>query len=118
MDALDAYWRDIKKYPRFSKEEEVEFFNNLDIFKKRKSEYINSRLKYVFVIAKKLHRYLNLTNIDALDLIEEGNIGLLECLNKFDISKCHKNSTRDHEQIVRSFNCYLKKSTRGELKSL
>lgn len=90
-ETLNLYLSDIRKYPLLSKEEE----NNLIAEAQQKNDEIKSKRaidrlvccnqRFVISIAKKLGNDGNL-----MDLIEEGNIGLIEAINRFDVSKnCH-----------------------------
>ena len=51
---------------------------------------INSNLRLVVSIAK---RYNNQTHLSFLDLIQEGNLGLIKAVNKFNYRKKFKLST-------------------------
>lgn len=91
IDPLQKYLADIKRYPLLSAEEQ----HNLFI---RYKEYgdINAAIKLatgslrlVVKIAMEYHR----TYMSLLDLIQEGNIGLLRAIQKFDPYKGTKFST-------------------------
>jgi len=84
LDPVKLYFKEIKKIPLVSKEE----FNYL--FKRvakgdeaAKRRLIEGNLRLVISIAK---RYYN-RNINFLDLIAEGNMGLIRALEKFKPSK-------------------------------
>lgn len=49
-----------------------------------KNKLVESNLRLVVSVAR---RYINTSNIPFLDLIQEGNIGLMKAADKFDISK-------------------------------
>lgn len=80
---LDRYLKDINRYPLLSLEEEVDLFfkinNGIDV-EDLKQRVINSNLRFVVSIAKQYQG----CGIAIEDIIEEGNIGLLEAVNRFD----------------------------------
>lgn len=82
IDALQRYLADIRRYPRLNVEEEREliyrYYTEGDSDAARR--LITGNLRLVVKIALEFRR--NLTNL--LDLIQEGNIGLLQALKKFD----------------------------------
>ncbi len=89
-DSVRMYLREIGKVPLLDKEGEVRLAKRIekgDEVARRKLAEANLRL--VVSIAKKyIGRGLNL-----LDLIQEGNEGLLKAVNKFDYTKGYKFST-------------------------
>lgn len=90
VPALQQYLLDIRKYHILTKEEEQELFirySNGDV--SAREELINHNLRLVVNIAK---RYTH-GNLNILDLIQEGNIGLMTAIDKYDINKCCKLST-------------------------
>lgn len=89
-DIVTMYLKEINKYPLLSKDEEVELttrYANGDMSAKEK--LINHNLRLSPYIAK---RYIN-KGIPFMDLIQEGNIGLIKAIDKFDVSKGNKLST-------------------------
>ncbi len=89
-DAVQSYIRDISRYPLLSKDEEVELAKLIekgDQSAKRKLN--NSNLRLVVHATKK---YMG-RNLPFLDLIQEGNIGLLRAVEKFDWRRGYKFST-------------------------
>jgi RNA polymerase primary sigma factor len=90
MEALKAYLDQIKNTPVLTKEEEIPLIkkaknNNLEARRK----VINSNLKLVINIAKH-YAYFDLP---LMDLIAEGNIGLMRAIDKFNPSKGFRFST-------------------------
>ena len=87
----DAYFSDIKKYPILTEDEEHELIM-LSKFGETEKERQNAKNKlvecnqrFVISVAKKLG-----TSETLLDLINEGNIGLMMAIDKFDVTKdCH-----------------------------
>lgn len=90
-DSVRIYLQQIGKIPMLSPEEE------LDIAKKIKDEHsefsknvlVNANLRLVVSIAKK---YIG-RGLSFLDLIQEGNIGLMKAAERFDYTKGYKFST-------------------------
>lgn len=90
-DPVKMYLKDIGKVPLLSQEEEIELAKLVaigDNNAKRKLEEANLRL--VVSIAK---RYSGKNGMQFLDLIQEGNIGLLKAVEKFDYTKGFRFST-------------------------
>ena len=91
-DGLRDYLRVIGKIPLLTKEEEVELFTrykNGD--ESAKEEIISANLRLVVHVAKKYtSRAKSLT---LLDLIQEGNIGLIKAVEGFDVELGNKFST-------------------------
>ena len=89
-DLISLYLKDIKKHKLLSKEEEFSLLvkaKNGDI--EAKNELITSNLKLVVNIAK---GYVN-KGMSFIDLISEGNMGLIYAIDKFDIDKGFRFST-------------------------
>jgi RNA polymerase sigma-32 factor len=82
LDPLDQYLAEIKRHPPLSREEEHELAVKFKNFGDKDAGYklIVSNLKLVVIIAREYQK--NFQNI--LDLVQEGNIGLLEAVNQFD----------------------------------
>jgi len=93
-DPVKQYLREIGKYRVLkSKEEEVELAKRIAAGgidgEYAKEELTNCNLKLVISIAK---HYVN-RGMQFLDLIQEGNIGLMKAVDKFDYTKGFKFST-------------------------
>ena len=89
-DSVRMYLREIGKIPLLSQEEELELANRaLEGDKKAKDKLAEANMRLVVSIAK---RYGG-RGLDFLDLIQEGNTGLLRAVEKFDPSKGFKFST-------------------------
>ena len=87
---LHTYIKDIKKYPLLSPEDEKELGRRKDKGdKKAKEKLITSNLRLVISIAKKL----TMKGLPLQDLIQEGNLGLLKAVDRFDSELGYKFST-------------------------
>lgn len=90
-DPVKMYLKDIGKVPLLSAEEEIELAKKiLDGDEYAKQKLCESNLRLVVSIAK---RYSGKNGMSFLDLIQEGNIGLLKAVEKFDYTKGFRFST-------------------------
>ncbi|MDD3374824.1 MAG: sigma-70 family RNA polymerase sigma factor [Candidatus Omnitrophica bacterium] len=90
MDPIRAYFKDVRHIPLLTAEEEIDLSRKLlSGDKQAREQMIKSNLRLVISIAK---RYMNL-GIPLSDLIEEGNIGLMRAVEKFDPEKGFRFST-------------------------
>ncbi len=84
-DALDMYLAELRKTPLLSKEEELELFHKLnesdDLDAARK--LVMAHLRFVVHVAKTYKGY----GLPLLDIIQEGNVGLMKAVKRFDSSK-------------------------------
>ena len=89
-DSVRVYLKDIGKIELLSAEKELELAEKMASGDEAaKSEIIESNLRLVVSIAKK---YTG-RGMPFLDLIQEGNIGLMKAVEKFDYTKGYKFST-------------------------
>ena len=89
-DPVRMYLREIGKIPLLSFEEELELAQKvLDGDEEAKQKLAESNLRLVVSIAKK---YVG-RGMLFLDLIQEGNMGLIKAVEKFDYTKGYKFST-------------------------
>lgn len=89
-DSVRLYLREIGKIPLLSAEEEMELAQRVvQGDKKAKDKMAEANMRLVVSIAK---RYSG-RGLDFLDLIQEGNTGLLRAVEKFDPDKGFKFST-------------------------
>lgn len=81
-DALSAYLREIKRYPMLSREEEkelaVRYLKKGDL--EAAYKLVSSNLWLVVKIARDYERAVR----SLLDIVQEGNIGLMEAVKNFD----------------------------------
>ena len=89
-DSVKIYLKEIGKVRLLSAQEEVEIARRIaDGDEDAKQELINANLRLVISIAK---RYAG-RGMPFLDLIQEGNMGLIKAVEKFDYTKGFKFST-------------------------
>lgn len=90
-DPVKMYLKDIGKVPLLSIEEERELAKKvMQGDQHAKSVLCEANLRLVVSVAKK---YVGKTSMSFLDLIQEGNMGLLRAVDKFDYTKGFKFST-------------------------
>ena len=90
-DPVKMYLKDIGQAQLLTSEQEVELAKKIlegDVHAKQ--ELSERNLKLVVSIAKK---YVNRSSMQFLDLIQEGNLGLLKAVEKFDYTKGFRFST-------------------------
>lgn len=85
VTALQQYLAEVRRYPYLSKEEELRLFHEYQVKGSREAavRLILANLRVSVAIASE---YLH-TGADHMDLIQEGNVGLLQAIKKFDVSK-------------------------------
>jgi len=90
-DPVKMYLKDIGKVPLLTSEEEIEYAKRIaegdEEARKKLSE---ANLRLVVSIAKK---WVSRTSMQFLDLIQEGNMGLIKAVDKFDYTKGFRFST-------------------------
>ena len=90
MESIRLYLKDIKKLPLLTPKEEIELARKIKKGDNRaRHKMIKSNLRLVISIAKK-YSYLG---VPMLDLIEEGNLGLMKAVEKFNPRKGYRFST-------------------------
>ena len=90
-DPVKMYLKDIGQAQLLTSEQEVELAKKiLEGDEWSKKELSERNLKLVVSIAKK---YVNRSSMQFLDLIQEGNLGLLKAVEKFDYTKGFRFST-------------------------
>ena len=90
-DSVRIYLQQIGKIPLLSYEEEMKLAKKIaeENDQKAKEKLINANLRLVVSIAKK---YIG-RGLSFLDLIQEGNLGLMKAVEKFNYQKGYKFST-------------------------
>jgi RNA polymerase primary sigma factor len=90
FEAEKLYLRDLRKLSTMSEEEEKELAERISRGDRdARQKMIEANLRLVVKIARK---YIT-AGVSVLDLIEEGNIGLIRAVEKFDLSKNCRFST-------------------------
>jgi RNA polymerase primary sigma factor len=89
-DPVKMYLKEIGKVPLLTREEEVELAKRIEAGDEEAKKYLaEANLRLVVSIAKKhIGR-----GMSFLDLIQEGNLGLIKAVEKFDYTKGYKFST-------------------------
>ncbi len=89
-DPVRMYLKEIGKVPLLSAEEEIELAKRMEEGdEEAKKRLVEANLRLVVSIAK---RYMG-RGMSFLDLIQEGNLGLIKAVEKFDYRKGYKFST-------------------------
>ncbi len=90
-DAVKIYLQQIGRIPLLTAEQEVEIAKKIKETNSKvaKEKLVNANLRLVVSIAKK---YIG-RGLSFLDLIQEGNMGLIKAAEKFDYTKGYKFST-------------------------
>ncbi len=82
---LSRYLAEVRRYPFLSREEELQLFHEYQQLGTREAavKLILANLRVCVAIASEY----GLAGIDQMDLIQEGNVGLLQAMKKFDPTK-------------------------------
>ncbi len=90
FNPVDLYLKDLGSMPQLSLEEEKELFKRVNEGdEEARKIVVKANLKLVVKIAKKYSRL----GVPFMDLVEEGNLGLIRATQKFDLTKGCKFST-------------------------
>ena len=90
VDILNIYYREIARFPVLSVEEEREVASAMnDGTDGARERLITANLRLVVKIAKEYAE----AGLPLLDLIQEGNVGLIEAVDRFDVERGFKLST-------------------------
>jgi RNA polymerase primary sigma factor len=89
-DSLQLFFNEMSRYPLLTAREEVELAKRIERGDQRaKDRMINSNLRLVVSIAKRYRGH----DLALLDLIQEGILGLIRAVEKFDWRRGYKFST-------------------------
>lgn len=103
-NAMKMYLKEIEKYKVLTATEEKALGKEiLQCNNEAKETFINSNYRLVVSIAKKYKK----ENVEILDLIQAGNIGLIKAVEKYDYKKGYKFSTYATWWIKQSITRYL-----------
>ena len=90
-DPVKMYLKDIGKVPLLTSDEELELAKRIvEGDEYAKSKFCEANLRLVVSVAK---RWVSKTPLSFLDLIQEGNFGLMKAVEKFDYTKQFRFST-------------------------
>ena len=93
-DSLNSYFKEISKYPLLTKEEEQDLGKRIKEGDKDALDYLVScNLRLVTKVASDFKAISSSYGINYLDLIQEGNLGLIRAASKFNFEKDVKFST-------------------------
>lgn len=100
-----SYIKQITQYPLFSFEEEIEHSKRIqEGDEKAKQELVQANLRLVVSVAKKFENQCT----SIMDLIQEGNIGLITAAGKYHYSYNVRFSTYAYAWIVQAISRYIK----------
>ena len=101
---MKMYLKEIEEYKMLTASEEIELAKEIDnSIPEAKEKFINANYRLVVSIAKKYRK----ENVDMLDLIQAGNIGLIKAVEKYDYKKGFKFSTYATWWIKQSITRYI-----------
>lgn len=104
MEDINIYLEEISKTPLLTREGEVELLKKIEAGDQLAREhFIKANLRLVVSIAK---RYKH-TKLSLLDMIQEGNIGLMKAIEKFDYRRGYKFSTYSSWWIRQAILCLI-----------
>jgi RNA polymerase primary sigma factor len=107
--ALQAYLRDIRDIPRLPAQQETELLQRAGRGDQQaKLRLVEANVKLVVVIAARFQG----RGMSMIDLIAEGNIGLLEAIERFDFSKAKRLSTYAKFRVLQKISHALAERTR------
>ena len=85
--ATDLYWRDIKNAEPLGREEEVALFKRAKAGdEEARQALVQANLRFVVRVAREYHE----SGLSLIELISEGNLGLLEAVQRFDETRGFK----------------------------
>ncbi|MCL4127997.1 UNVERIFIED_CONTAM: hypothetical protein GTU68_012224 [Idotea baltica] len=93
LDSYSLYLKEINRYQLLTAKEEVSYSRSYKMgCIKSRNKLIESNLRLVVKISNK-YRNRNQTDLSPLDIIEEGNLGLIKAIDKFDPELGYRFST-------------------------
>ncbi len=103
-DNVKQYIQMIAEYPKLSQEEEMNLYHRIQQGDKdAKDLFIRCNLKLVVSVAKQYIRF----SVPFMDLIQEGNLGLMKAIEKFDPNMGYRFSTYAIQWIRQSISRYI-----------
>lgn len=92
MEALDYYLQQVRAIPLLSQKQEREL---LEAYKLRGDTDAYQTLieRNQGLVVKQALYFANLSNADPMDLVQQGNLGLIRALEKFDVARKTRLST-------------------------
>lgn len=119
-DHFGDYLKQIGRYPLLTPEQEITFSRQIRqwlenpndqklarIGKRAQDKMITSNMRLVVSISKKFYNRSDKLNIDRIELIQEGALGLRTATEKFDPSKGYKFSTYSYWWIRQAIGRFL-----------
>jgi len=92
QEGISSYLKEIGKTPLLTREQEFELAERIENGdQEAKEEFARANLRLVVSMARKT--YYHSSALTLLDLIQEGNVGLMKAIEKFDRHKGYKFST-------------------------
>jgi RNA polymerase primary sigma factor len=92
-DSLKLWWRRVQQYPLLTRAREVELAKRIEAGDATAfNEMVEANLRLVANIARKCRRFAG-QSLTLADLIQEGSLGLIRAVGKFDYRKGYKFST-------------------------
>lgn len=114
-DCVTTYLREIRKYKTMSADEEEEAFMRLQNGdEKAREEIILANQRFIFSLAKKYAR----DEKELLDYVNEGNIGLMEAIESFDVARGLKFITHAVAYIRRAMHYYMNRFSKPVTNSM
>jgi len=90
-DSIQLYMKDVGRVPLLTHQEEIDLAKRIELGdEEAQAKLIEANLRLVVSIAKK---YVGHVDMSFLDLIQEGNLGLMRAVEKFDYRKGTRFST-------------------------
>ncbi|RJP67901.1 MAG: sigma-70 family RNA polymerase sigma factor [Candidatus Abyssobacteria bacterium SURF_17] len=103
-DSMSAYLKEISRQPLLSYQQEIDLAKRIEKGDQdARKVLITSNLRLVVSVANKFLHY----GLPLLDLVEEGNLGLIKAVDKYDYKKGYKFSTYATWWIRQSISRFL-----------